>query len=83
MALFHYIFPFYKRRRKVVRDDCNNIVRSMARCKKLHKKLAILAHPDKHPDKTDIATRLMNEINTNRFNYSELIKLEKRIQDEL
>ena len=26
---------------------------------------------------------IMNEINANRFNYSELIKLEKKIQEEL
>lgn len=64
-------------------EDCNNIVQSMARCKQLYKTLSILAHPDKHPNKTELATEIMNEVNANRFNYSELLKLEKKIQEEL
>jgi len=55
----------------------------MARCKKLYKKLSIVAHPDKHPNNSELATKIMNEINANRFNYSELVKLEKKIQEEL
>ena len=83
MVLFPYISPFFRRNRNVIPEDCNNIVQSMARCKKLYKKLTILCHPDKHPYKTDIATDIMNEINNNRYNYSELVKLKKRIKEEL
>lgn len=65
------------------REDCINIVQSMARCKQLYKELSVLAHPDKHPYNSELATEIMNEINANRFNYSELIRIEKKIKEEL
>lgn len=77
------LFVSFLRPKSSKREDCNNIVQSMARCKQLYKTLSVLAHPDKHPNKSELATEIMNEINANRFNYSELIKLEKKIQEEL
>lgn len=82
MKLFK-LFVSFLRPKLAKREDCNNIVQSMARCKKLYKKLSIVAHPDKHPNNSELATKIMNEINANRFNYSELVKLEKKIQEEL
>lgn len=93
LGLFNHCFDWIKklcgkRRKKNVdsihsAEDELNIVQSMAKCKKLHKRLCVLAHPDKHPDKEELATAIMNEVNNNRFNYSELTKLEQRIKEEL
>lgn len=77
------LFVSFLRPKSTKREDCNNIVQSMARCKQLYKKLSVLAHPDKHPNNSELATEIMNEINANRFNYSQLVKLEKKIQEEL
>ena len=61
----------------------DNIVASIARCKALYKKLIIAAHPDKHPSQIDLAEELTKAINRARYDYSELIKLEKRVDSEL
>ena len=93
LGLFNHCFDWIKklcgkRRKKNVdsihsAEDGLNIVQSMAKCKKLYKKLCVLAHPDRHRDKEEIATAIMDEININRFNYLELTKLEQRIKEEL
>ena len=60
-----------------------NIVNSIAKAKKLHKELILYAHPDRHPNKKELATRLSKQINENRFNYCELLKLQDIINKEL
>lgn len=79
--LFLLFYPRIKAKHRV--EDVDNIVQSMAKCKQLHKKLSLLAHPDKHFEKIELATELMNQVNANRFNYLELVKLQKRIEEEL
>jgi hypothetical protein len=64
-------------------DASNNVVDSIAKAKSLHKSLILKAHPDKHPNKTELAQLLTGLININRYNYSELLKIEKRINNEL
>lgn len=61
----------------------NNVVRSMANAKSLYKKLIIKAHPDKNPDKEEIAKALTEEINIHRYNYSELLKLKEKVETML
>ena len=84
MRLARILFPFlYPRRDASTKNDYNNIVQSIARCKRLYKKLSVLAHPDKHPNKVELANSIMEQINTSRFDYQKLKELEKRINYEL
>lgn len=84
MKLLRILLPFLYSTREIRTEyEGNNIVQSMARCKRLHKELSILAHPDKHPNKTEIANDIMSQINIYRFNYSKLKELEIRINNEL
>lgn len=39
--------------------------------------------PGRHPNNQELATRLSERINENRFNYSELLKLQDIINKEL
>jgi curved DNA-binding protein CbpA len=55
----------------------------MAKCKSLYKKLAILAHPDKNPNKSELAQEITMSLNENRYNYAKLKELEKRITKDL
>lgn len=84
MNILNHIYVLFNLRCKNERrENCNNVVQSMARSSKLYKKLSIIVHPDKHPDKYELATELMSQVNSNRYNYDELLKLEKRIIEEL
>lgn len=84
MRLVRKLFPFmYPKKDTTNKDDYSNIVQSIARCKRLYKKLSVLAHPDKHPHKVELANSIMEQINTSRFDYLKLKELEKRINDEL
>jgi phosphopantothenate synthetase len=65
-----------------VREE-NNIVQSIAKAKTLHRELISKAHPDKNPSKEELAKVLTEEINNNRYNYRELLKLKQRIETEL
>ena len=55
----------------------------MAKCKALHKKLTILAHPDRNASKAEIAHNITSLLNENRFNYQKLLELEQQIKNEL
>ena len=75
---FRWVFPA-----KNKTNESINIVNTIAKAKKLHKELILYAHPDKHPNNQELATRLSERINENRFNYSELLKLQDIINKEL
>lgn len=78
----NFLKKFFNRNNNLV-DHSENIVASIAKCKILYKRLIIAAHPDKHPLQSDIAEELTKAINRSRYNYAELIKIEKRIESEL
>lgn len=63
--------------------ESDNIVSGMAKAKALHKRLVLLAHPDKNPARREQAEELTQLINKNRYNYNELLHLEQRIKAEL
>lgn len=65
------------------KEEAFNVVESIAKAKGLHKKLILLSHPDKYPNKIELATKLSELVNANRYNYRELLKLEERIKNEL
>ena len=65
------------------KDESLNVVTSISKAKALYKDLIVKAHPDKHPNQSELATTLTELINKNRYNYSELQKIKKRIEMEL
>lgn len=60
-----------------------NVINSIANAKRLYKELIVKAHPDKHPNNIELAQSLTEEINNSRYNYNELVKLEKMIKEKL
>ena len=71
------------RQRKEALSESANIVESIASAKSLHKELILKSHPDKHPDKEELAKEIADLVNENRYNYRELLKLKERIENEL
>jgi hypothetical protein len=69
--------------RITLEDEALNVVQSISKAKELHRHLVIKAHPDKHPQNVGLATELTKLINYNRFNYRELLVIERRIEQEL
>ena len=69
--------------KKEYKDESLNVVASIGKAKSIYKDLIIKAHPDKHPNQSEFATTLTELINKNRYNYSELLKIKKRIETEL
>jgi curved DNA-binding protein CbpA len=65
------------------KDESLNVVASIGKAKSLYKDLIVKAHPDKHPNQSELATTLTELINKNRYNYSELLKIKNRIETEL
>ncbi len=74
-----FIRKFYKTRNK----EITNIVNSISKAKQLYKSLIIQAHPDKHPDKKELAQKITSLINENRYNYDALVELKNTIEKEL
>ena len=72
-----------RKQRKESISESMNIVESIAGAKSLHKELVLKSHPDKHPDKEELAKEITNLVNENRYNYRELLKLKGRIENEL
>lgn len=82
--IFRYISNFFRRKkaRSKIREEVN-VVESMAKAKRLYKELILMAHPDRHSDKIELAQSITKEINKNRHNYQELLKLKSLIEKEL
>ena len=74
-----FIRKFYKTKNK----EITNIVNSISKAKQLYKSLIIQAHPDKHPDKKELAQKITSLINENRYNYDALVELKNTIEKEL
>lgn len=70
-------------RKSLNKDESINVIDGMVKAKLLYKKLSVAAHPDKHPDNLAIAEDIMARISANRYNYSELILLEKEVIEKL
>jgi len=65
--------------------DFDNIQQSFNNATKLHKELIVASHPDKFTDKKRkaFATDISAQVNTNKYNYKELIKLQTIINNHL
>lgn len=83
MNLFSRFFARIRFRKHIKKDESANVVDSMVKARRLYKQLSVAAHPDKHPDKTDIAEDLMQRITANRHNYSELLRLKDEVDEKL
>lgn len=70
-------------RKAIKNDESVNVVDGMVKAQMLYKRLSILAHPDRNPEKRDMAEDLMSRITANRFNYSELLKLKVEAEEKL
>lgn len=70
-------------RKNIRHDESANIVNGIVKARALYKHLSIIAHPDKNPNQCDIAEDLMSRITLNRFNYTELLKLQDEIKEKL
>lgn len=66
-------------RRSISSDESGNVVDGMVKARLLYKRLSVLAHPDKHPDKTELAQELMTSIVAKRYNHAALVQLEKEV----
>lgn len=80
------MFAFFKRlrlRRKIHIDEGLNVVEGISKAKTLYKELIRKAHPDRHPQKEELAKEITEAINNNRHNYRGLLELKKRVETEL
>ncbi len=75
----------WKRNKNKNNIEVRNVVESISKAKPLYIKLIKLSHPDKYTDTTkfQLAEEITSALNENRFSYSELKKIEKRILNEL
>lgn len=64
-------------------DESINVVASIGKAKALYKDLIIKAHPDRNPNNVELATSITDQLNSNRFNYRELLRLKTIIETEL
>lgn len=83
MSVFSRFFKRLRYRRSLKSDESINVIDGMVMAKTLYKRLSIIAHPDRHPGKSAVAGDLMSRIVANRYNYSELIALEKEVNEKL
>lgn len=60
-----------------------NVVDSIVKARKLYKELIIKTHPDRNPQNSELANSLAQQVTENRYNYAELLKLQKIINEKL
>ncbi len=70
-------------RKSIKSDESTNVVDGIVKARKLYKELCVVAHPDKHCLKQDIAQDLMQRITENKHNYAALIALKAEIEEKL
>ena len=75
------IWKFFRKRETDI--DVTNIVQSMSKAKVLYRKLVKLTHPDRNPQKRELAEELTQQVNQARFDYNKLLVLQKQIEEQL
>ena len=73
----------FHRKNSEIPDENINVVESIGKAKTLYKDLIIKAHPDRNPKNVELATSITDQLNSNRFNYRELLRLKTIIETEL
>src|SRR5689334_5568424 len=90
-AIVVILFSLIRRRRKRkltqeinYESESKNIARSITNCKRLHKDLVKMVHPDKFNDTNRVqADRLMQLVNAARYDYARLVALKAEVQSFL
>lgn len=75
------IWKFFRKREKDM--DVANIVQPMSKAKVLYRELVKLTHPDRNPQKRELAEELTQQVNQARFDYHKLLVLQKQIEEQL
>lgn len=70
-------------RRTIRVDESLNVIDGMVKAHQLYKELSALAHPDRNPDKIEVAEDLMKRIVANKYNYAALISIKGEIIKKL
>lgn len=65
------------------KEEGRNIVDSMVKARKLYIELSLAAHPDRHPNKKEIAEEIMQRVTANKHNYAALNSLQEEILEKL
>ena len=60
-----------------------NVVDSIVKARALYKQLVIKAHPDKNPEKRELAEEITQQLTSNIRNYQELLRIKKIIEEQL
>ena len=60
-----------------------NVVDSIVKARALYKQLVIKAHPDKNPEKRELAEEITQQLTSNKRNYQELLRIKKIIEEQL
>lgn len=86
--VYHTVNRLEKKRKLNLKEesiDFENIHKSFYKASKLHRELIAISHPDKFSDdkQKDFATNIAAQINANKYNYKELIKLQSIINNNL
>lgn len=72
------------RKKKINPDEqSKNVVDSIVKAHDLYKSLVIRVHPDRNPNNREVAEELMKLLTSNKHNYSQLINIEKQINEKL
>lgn len=83
MNIFRQLFNRIRFRKFIKSDESTNVVNGIVKARKLYKELCVVAHPDKHPSKQDVAQGLMQRISENKHNYAALVALKSEIEEKL
>lgn len=67
----------------MTKDESINVVDGVVRAHRLYKKLSLAAHPDRHPNKKEIAEDLTARLVQSKHDYAALLKLEVEIKEKL
>lgn len=76
------IFKWFCRSKSHQPDEGMNVVPGISKAKSLYKNLIVRAHPDKHSNDMECAQSMTERLNNCRYNYSELLKIEKLIDEK-
>jgi len=86
--VYHTIKRLEKKRKLNLKKetiDFDNIQQSFNNATRLHRELIVVTHPDRFTDEKQkvFATDISAQVNTNKYNYKELIKLQTIINNHL
>ncbi len=83
MSIIKRLIARLRFRKTIKSDESTNVVDGMVKARRLYKDLCLAAHPDKHPEKLEIAQNLTQRITANKHNYAALVALRKEIEETL